>query len=465
MRKQIKDWILGLSIRKKLIFYSYLVITPVLLCVSVLLFLHNYQSAVHSEEENNMQTVLSVSGSIGEIQKNIMEMGTYICINNDINKILTSGNPQELNRYVRLWLEHAPLQIIQDMVAIDGQIKTLAIYPENGVKPYLSCVDRSVYISEMEQVRGEEIYTLALQEKGKFLWQRVGQHPLDTYQINHYDKIVMYREIYDLARKHKLGFLVIGAKAENFDKICENALRKKEECIVVLSEYGVELVRCGNVDNDTVSEMVQEKRGEDLGKESAKISTWKNYQVYQCVNEDTGLKVFKMVPKAGIADFADTVIYTPIVLLTAFLVGMYPVLVLVSNIVSKPLQTLSVAMDKFKQGDFSQKVEVMTRDEVGEASACFNRMVDDMRTLIDKNYVMAIKERESELDVLQAQINPHFLYNTLDSLYWKAIESGNEEMGEDIFSLSQLFRLVLSRGNGIVMVRTEAELLERYLHI
>ncbi len=151
--------------------------------------------------------------------------------------------------------------------------------------------------------------------------------------------------------------------------------------------------------------------------------------------------------------------------LIGFLIGLYPVLLVVSNIVSKPLYTLRVAMENFMQGDFSQKVEVMTQDEVGEASACFNRMVDDIRELIDKNYVLAIKERESELDTLQAQINPHFLYNTLDSLYWKATESGNDEIAEDILSLSQLFRLVLNRGDGIVTVRTEAELLERYLHI
>lgn len=463
--KQLKNRILRLSIRKKLIFYSYLVITPVLLCISVLLFLHNYNSALRQEEESCMQAVLNVSGSIGVLQSNIMEMGTYICINKDITNILTDNDPQVLNRNAKLWEDYAPLEIIQDMVAIDGQIKTLAIYPENGVNPYLSCVDRSAYILDMEQVREQEIYALAVQEKGKFLWQRLGQRPQDTYQLNHYDKIVMYREIYNLARNKKLGFLVIGSKAEPFDEICQNALRNKEESIVVLSEYGVELVRCGNVEDDTVSEMLKEKSKEDFGKELVKSSAWKGYQIYQCRNEDTGTIVYKMVPKVGMLDFVDTIIYTPMVLLTAFLVGMYPVLILISNIISKPLHTLSIAMEKFKQGDFSQKVEVMTYDEVGEASACFNRMVDDIRELIDKNYVMAIRERESELDVFQAQINPHFLYNTLDSLYWKAIESDNEEMGEDIFSLSQLFRLVLSRGNGIVMVRTEAELLERYLHI
>lgn len=102
------------------------------------------------------------------------------------------------------------MKIIQDMVAIDGQIKTVAIYPENGI---LSCVDRSSYIGDMEQVRKQEIYALAIQEKGKFLWQRVGRYESDTYQFNQGDKIVMYREIYDMARRNKLGYLVIGSSA------------------------------------------------------------------------------------------------------------------------------------------------------------------------------------------------------------------------------------------------------------
>lgn len=463
--KQIKNWILRLSIRKKLIFYSYLIITPILLLISVLLLVRNYQSAVRKEEESCLQAVQSVSNSIGVIQTNIMEMGTYICINKDIARILTNGSPGELNRDARLWLDYAPLEIIQDMVAIDGQIKTVAIYPENGVTPYLRCVDRSSYIREMEQVRKTEIYELAVQEKGKFLWQRVGQHPTDTYQYNQYDKIVMYREIYDLARKTRLGYLVIGSKAETFDEICRASLRNEEEAVIVMSEYGEELVRCGAAGDDTVSEMLREKAQEPMGEEAVKSSTWGNFRVYQCRNRETGIVVYKMAPKVGIFDFVDSVIYAPLALLLGFLAGLYPVLILVSDIVSKPLHTLSVAMENFKQGDFSQKVEVMTYDEVGEASACFNRMVDDIRDLIDRNYVMAIKERESELDVLQAQINPHFLYNTLDSLYWKAMESGNGEMGEDIYSLSQLFRLVLNRGNGIVTVQAEAELLERYLHI
>lgn len=463
--KQIKNWIMKLSIRQKLVFYSYLIITPILLLISILLLIHNYQSAVQSEKDRCVQDVQSLSDGIGVVQKNIMEMGTYISINEEIKRILTADEPEEWNHDARLWMNHAPMKIIQDMVAIDGQIKTVAIYPENGINPYLSCVDRSSYISDMGRVKEQEIYKLAVREKGAFLWQRVGRYQSDTYQFNQGDKIVMYREIYDLARKNKLGYLVIGSSAEIFDAICQNSLRDRQEAVVVVSEYGAELVRCGNVEDETVSEIIEARLAEPVGRELIQNGTWGNYSVYQCRDEETGTVVYKIVRRVEWKDLRNAVIYAPMALLIGFLIGLYPVLLLVSNIVSKPLHTLSVAMDNFKQGDFSQKVEVMTRDEVGEASACFNRMVDDIRELIDRNYVMALKERESELDMLQAQINPHFLYNTLDSLYWKATESGNEEIAEDILSLSQLFWLVLNRGNGIVTVQAEAELLERYLHI
>jgi two-component system sensor histidine kinase YesM len=116
-------------------------------------------------------------------------------------------------------------------------------------------------------------------------------------------------------------------------------------------------------------------------------------------------------------------------------------------------------------GKFDQQVEVLTHDEVGEVAECFNRMVLAIKELIDKNYVITLQEKESELAALQAQINPHFLYNTLDSLYWQAMEQDNEEIAESILALSQLFRLVLSQGKREVTVGQETELVSRYLQI
>jgi two-component system sensor histidine kinase YesM len=110
-------------------------------------------------------------------------------------------------------------------------------------------------------------------------------------------------------------------------------------------------------------------------------------------------------------------------------------------------------------------VQVATHDEVGEVAECFNRMVSDIRELINRNDICEIREKESELSALQAQINPHFLYNTLDSLYWQAMNSGNEDLAETIFALSQLFRLVLNQGRKEVAAAQEVELVTRCLQI
>lgn len=87
------------------------------------------------------------------------------------------------------------------------------------------------------------------------------------------------------------------------------------------------------------------------------------------------------------------------------------------------------------------------------------------KKLIFYGYVITPAEKESELAALQAQINPHFLYNTLDSLYWQAMNADNEEIAESILALSQLFRLVLSQGKREVTVGQETELFSRYLQI
>ena len=115
-----------------------------------------------------------------------------------------------------------------------------------------------------------------------------------------------------------------------------------------------------------------------------------------------------------------------------------PLLLIISNVFTKPLRHVSEAIRKFSEGDFEQQVEVESQDEIGEVAECFNKMVVDIRTLINENYAIRLSEKESELAALQAQINPHFLYNTLDSLYWQAQGCGNEEMAENILALSQL---------------------------
>lgn len=165
--------------------------------------------------------------------------------------------------------------------------------------------------------------------------------------------------------------------------------------------------------------------------------------------------------------FADTyklfIIELLIILLSVFIILF--AIIYSGNMISGQVARFIRKLNETRQIDENAYISVESRDEFQELGLVYNNMLSRIDRLIHTVYLKEILTRNAQLESLQAQINPHFLYNTLDSLYWKATESGNDDIAEDILSLSQLFRLVLNRGDGIVTVRTEAELLERYLHI
>ena len=452
MRQKIRN----MNIRQKLVFYSYLIITPILLVISIIMFVGNYKKSIQAGKEQYQKNVENLSEGIDTMLNGLAELGTYICINQEISDILAAQDATELNADSQLWMHEAPMNTIEDMIALSGQIKTLAIYPENGVKPYLRCMDATAYPGSVDMVQSQDIYRTVQEKRGKMYFQSVGKGSGDTYQANRTEKIVMYREIYNLSKTRPLGYLVIGADKQKYMQLCENSLPIESAGIVVVNEDGMELLRAGNVEDEVF---------DDIMAENVAPSEDEDYFIYTCKSAQTGTTVYEMIHKDDIRSQIWDIAVGPLALLAGFLLGLYPILALVSDIVSKPLKKLCKAMESFEQGDFSQKIEVTTGDEVGEAAACFNQMVEAIHELINNNYVMALKEKESELNALQAQINPHFLYNTLDSLYWQAVNEGNDGIADDIIALSNLFRLVLGQGSAIISVESEKSLVEQYLHI
>lgn len=461
--KKLRQWINNLKLKHKIVFFVYLVISPVFILIATGIFLRDSQIAVRQQQEADLNAIQSLEDNITSIQSDIVNLSVYMCINSDILTILKSDEPEKLNQNTRIWRTDAPIEILEDIISVRGNIKTIAIYPENGVLPYLRCLDASSYIAGIEDVRKTDNYKEAIVNKGDVIWRRVTKGSSDTYQANRTNKIVMYREIYDLSKRIPLGYMVIGIDEERYKELCLNMIRDEREGIVVLSWQGEELTRAGEV-NEEVLSYIQSKDylAEDYRKRDSSFE-YEGYSVFCSQSEKKGVLVCRMMPTNHQPIFQ--VAKLPLFLLIGLLLAMYPLLAIVSQVISKPLARLSAAMDQFKQGDFTQQVEVAAEDEIGEVTECFNRMVLDIKELIDRNYVMSLKEKESELLALQAQINPHFLYNTLDSLYWRTMDSGNEDLAEDIYTLSQLFRMVLGHGQGIIPVSQEIELIRCYLQI
>lgn len=462
---KLKQHINGLSIKKKIIFYSYIVITPILLIISGVLFTFNYSKMTVSQNERGINSVRNLDSSLEELNQKMIEMSTYICINSDIIEILTTDDVAALNEDSQLWLNHAPMRYIGDTMALQGYMKTLGIYPENGVSPYLKCMDSSSYTPDLLELRSSELYQEVVASRGKIYWKLVSKNSNGIYQGNRTDKIVLFREMYDLSKQNPLAYLVIGADAQKYRDLCEALVGYEDDKVMVLNQQGEELFSYGELSDKIKNFLTEGELYREYITTGKNTFTYQNHEIYLVQNEKSGMIVCMLINHNNITDQLLSVAYTPLLLLLGFLLGLFPVLNFVSNIVTKPLGKVCQAMLHFREGDFNQQVTVETGDEVGEVAECFNKMAVDTKTLIEHSYVMELRKKESELMALQAQINPHFLYNTLDSLYWQAQEEGNEEIAENILALSNLFRLVLGQGKDSIAVEQEINLVREYLKI
>lgn len=468
MFKKIKDRVSGLNVKKKFIFYGYLIITPVLVAVCIGLFVQSYHTSLTEKKERDVSSASNLANNIYTAQEEIKNISTYICINEDVQKLLKISDRKKIESEslnARLWLEKAPMKMVQDMMALKGNIQTIAIYPQNGLRPYLRCVDGSTYYTSIKTVRKTHYYKTILENYNNMMWLSVDHGMNNIYSYTREDKEVFYRTIYDVRLHRVIGIVMIGANKNRFNEMCQNEIKDIREGIIVLDKTGGELIRCGKLDS-TVLKRIKNKKF--ILKNYKKRKNYIKCNGYNIITMQRGANdsiICKVVPKYNIRRHLFDLAVTPALLLLGMLVLLFPLLHIISRVVTKPLGEVTKAIKAFSTGDFNQRVDVTTNDEIGEVANCFNKMVNDIKSLIDENYVITIKERESELNALQSQINPHFLYNTLDSLYWQATEKDQEDLADSILALSDLFKLVLSRGSSMVTVEKELELIDKYLQI
>ncbi|MBN1836974.1 MAG: histidine kinase, partial [Spirochaetales bacterium] len=132
---------------------------------------------------------------------------------------------------------------------------------------------------------------------------------------------------------------------------------------------------------------------------------------------------------------------------------------------SNPLKQLMLLMKRVETGDFQVELQASSRDEIGRLAESFNLMVRRLDSSMRQLFANQQKLRKAQLTALQAQINPHFLYNTLDSVCWLAREEKKGEIINTVTALTKLLRIGLSKGDEIISIREEVEHVRNYLII
>ena len=130
---------------------------------------------------------------------------------------------------------------------------------------------------------------------------------------------------------------------------------------------------------------------------------------------------------------------------------------------AKKFQLLSNAMKQIGDGNFSTTLPETSNDEIGELAHAFNKMQKKLDTYIKKNYLAETQRRSAELYALQAQINPHFLNNTIESIRMKALTAGAYEVSEMLAHFGALFRCMIQFNDDIIYIEDEMDYIDSYL--
>lgn len=179
----------------------------------------------------------------------------------------------------------------------------------------------------------------------------------------------------------------------------------------------------------------------------------------------TGLKVTGLIPEKDLrAGARELVRYTLFISLGSILLA-YFIAGFAANRLVHPIRQLEMKMKEVRRGNFRVRAKVNRNDEIGRLTAGFNIMVSELDRLVKELYESRLREKEAEFYALQSQINPHFIYNTLESINSLALESERHEMSDLVVNLARLLRYTVDKKENFVLLKEEIAFVEAYLQI
>jgi sensor histidine kinase YesM len=194
------------------------------------------------------------------------------------------------------------------------------------------------------------------------------------------------------------------------------------------------------------------------------LETNKGKYVYYGIEQD-GWLIATWIAESENKKPVRSTLFVLLIISGALLLYMIVMIIFISDRITKPLRLIHRAMRRIGQGKLQLKVPVLRDDEIGQVGTTLNKMSEEIERLIEKNRIVEKKRRIIQLRTMEYQINPHFLYNTLDSVNMLSRKYDDSRIGDIVTSLSRLFRLGLNQGKETVTVAQELEHVGYYLKI
>ena len=440
--KRFRDF----SIRTKLIIGFLTILLPLVLILSIVFYSYSAEIVLKQSLEQTREIVEQFSISLDNymgLMRNKMEI---LADSPTIQEELNTHQDKEDIKNDSFYSRNKRIRRIMLQIYSSVTMNDVEIYGINETNHYLSLWSKKYEIPDKDI-----LFENANLSKGRSVL---------VNNINDADTIQMIKMVKDLQTYKPIGYIRFGLKRNYIEKMAKNINFGSDGGVVIFDEN---LNKISGIAHDSVlSKLLKEKPS--IGNFS--YSEGKNeYTAVHIHSDSTGWTTVGVIPLRYInKDLAGIQYLTVIIIVLTIIIGV-TVSVIIAQSLILPLENTVNALEKFSRGDFAVRLKENRCDEIGKLNRIFNKAIKEINELMQKVTQSEILNKEMEFKTLQSQMNPHFLYNTLDTINWLAFKEKQTEICNLVAAISSLIRASISNKKSIITIEQELDYVKNYIYI
>lgn len=401
---------------------------------------------------------------INSIEENILSLETQsaaLFVNpSDALTLVTTSNDKINASYLNLF--NSTKSYILSLLDTNPSIRGVSLIAMNGeIKQY---VGNNFVGLNLQSVKNEEWFVETIAQKGV---PYIVQPHYNSFEVE--DKknrrmiVSVAKAIVDLDSFQVYGVILIDQDIAYLSQILNSAEMEQGEAILIYDKNGDVIYQNQQVDARESAQMLTQINSES-GVQKCRL-TGKEMLISSDYSHKLDWRIVSAVPMT-IMDSKTS--YVKKISITSVIIQAFLIFIIssaISFLITRSLTTLSKSIRELEKGNFDTNVDIKGKDEIAQIGHAFNEMVYNLKNLIDQKYKLELLRKGSEISALQSQINPHFLFNTLNSMKAVADRENSPIVVEMIQSLSDNFRYCMTKGRQMVSFDEELEHVENYLYL
>lgn len=434
MFKTFKD----MKFRHK-IMSTYIIVAIIPITIMGLLWYSHTKKTLLEQEKNNIKNYLSQAVSNMDNQLKIYDnLSDYVSFNQTISDVVDHNYDSYYDMYNQYTKRLDPM--LSSLKYFHSDINKVKIYVNRNT------VEHDTTIAPASEIENEEWYGL-LSGNSNIHWL-VSSESCKAFSV---------RNMPSLQEDSSIGALYIDV---DYNKLFESFKNMKD------SNYGIFVIDSEGREIFEYSVFDEDKASMKLPYDDYKKGMMDNkYAIVDCSSSTEAWTIIMYKPVSLIYENVSQMLYGSIMIIVLVIVICFIISSLLSGHMVSDLEKLRENMEHIENGDMKIRVKSTSKDEVGTLVRGFGNMINQINSLIEDVYKSRIIQKDYEMKALQAQINPHFLYNSLSLINWMAIEAGQKQISGITLSLSSFYRTALNKGQNILSVKDEILNMKSYLDI